>query len=976
MKIIVVLFSTLFSCCGLSAQSWASYRDSALLYKQAGQVDAALNCFQHALKKLPADYAKGNDHIDLLKEIGGIFYFDRGQYKDALPYYQQAGKLLSQVQGKKADSYIDNTFVIGQLQYLLKQNAAAEKSYVAARNAWESKYSTTSKQYAGACNALGILYNDWSRFDKAVESHSLAMKIREQLFTKKSAPYAQSCNNLGALYWSLGQLDKAEPLALEAKTLRQHLADVPRQTYAISCVNLANIYRDMGKFAEAELLYIEAKDIREKKFTRQHDLYIQSCEILANLYTYMQRYKDAEVLYLEAKQLRIQNNQAGSFYYAQCCSNLAQLYMQLNRQQEAMALAMEALQVFERIGKAAESDKAITRNLLGALYFGSGNQRLSLLHLSKARKYWQKNLGTQHPFFNANTIAMARVYRANDDIKKADHFYRLAFESGQRNRELLFSFTAEQEKKAFVENMEEHIDELLSFYHDKMRGNNDGYPLQLLLQQKSSILTAARQFNNAVYHSNDRALIRVYDEWLGIKKQLSSLLYRQEQVSPGYMAALNETAMRLEKKLFRSASLLRSKEWNQQPDWKKIQPALAPGEAAIQFFNFNYFDGRQYTDSSYYAALVMTSRSKEPLWIDLFDQHKLEKLVAKKYAGPEPSVIEGKRGVVKLNPGKKADAELYAAIWLPLEPALTNTSKIYLIPSGLLNRISFPALAIDSARLLSDQFDLQQLLSIAELTTPAGFVLSTKEEVQLFGGINYNLKSGAGNSREGANNPAVFFDFLPGTEKEVKDIASLGLDKQQRLAMFAGDDATEDNFKQSNGMLSPAVLHIASHGFYFPYSGVQADSGSHPLHSFENYFARLQDPLLRCGLAFAGANAFADTSHSNGRDGILTAYEISTMNLSNTRLVVLSACETALGDIDGGEGVYGLKRAFKIAGVQYIILSLWSVPDRETAMFMTALYKNMFDGQPIEKAFHLAQMLMKNQFREEPEKWAAWILSK
>ena len=192
--------------------------------------------------------------------------------------------------------------------------------------------------------------------------------------------------------------------------------------------------------------------------------------------------------------------------------------------------------------------------------------------------------------------------------------------------------------------------------------------------------------------------------------------------------------------------------------------------------------------------------------------------------------------------------------------------------------------------------------------------------------------------------------------------------------VLSGDSATEESVKALNGTASPAVLHIATHGFFFPDPKELKDSVRTSM-SAQNPFRQSDNPLMRSGLFLAGAsNAWMGKSIQGVEDGILTSYEVSNLYLPNTKLVVLSACKTALGDIQGNEGVYGLQRAFKIAGVQNLVMSLWKVPDAETAEFMQAFYKNIFDKQSIDEAFYNAQAIMRNKYREEPFKWAAWVL--
>jgi CHAT domain-containing protein len=178
------------------------------------------------------------------------------------------------------------------------------------------------------------------------------------------------------------------------------------------------------------------------------------------------------------------------------------------------------------------------------------------------------------------------------------------------------------------------------------------------------------------------------------------------------------------------------------------------------------------------------------------------------------------------------------------------------------------------------------------------------------------------------------------------------------------------------GKTSPRILHIATHGFFFPdpqdtLKSRQRSSGEEPV------FKLSDNPMIRSGLLLAGANHAWKTGkplRPGMEDGILTAYEISQMNLRNTELVVLSACETGLGQIEGNEGVYGLQRAFKIAGAKYLLMSLWQVPDKQTQELMEVFYKNWLEGgKNIPEAFREAQKTMRAKY-SNPFFWAGFVL--
>ena len=294
-------------------------------------------------------------------------------------------------------------------------------------------------------------------------------------------------------------------------------------------------------------------------------------------------------------------------------------------------------------------------------------------------------------------------------------------------------------------------------------------------------------------------------------------------------------------------------------------------------------------------------------------------------------------------------------------------------------KISFAALAVSSTQVLSDVYELQQLNSTALLINTANNVLTVKDSLFLYGGIRYQADSAelAAAVLKYSNRPVEFlpavarpsplhYNYLPGTLAEVDSVAYAAGRAGFYSEALTGSSAVEESIGRLDNGGSPAVLHIATHGFFNPANQVKG---------LDKLNVSAIDPLRNSGLLFAGAQDRLDgkilASH---QDGILTALEISTMHLPHTRLVVLSACETGLGVVQGSEGVYGLQRAFKMAGAGYLLMSLWDVGDWETAQFMKLFYGQLFEQRPIEQAFLWAQQKMKNSYRLSPEKWAAWIL--
>jgi CHAT domain-containing protein len=416
-----------------------------------------------------------------------------------------------------------------------------------------------------------------------------------------------------------------------------------------------------------------------------------------------------------------------------------------------------------------------------------------------------------------------------------------------------------------------------------------------------------------------------------------------------------------------------------QVTMRNVQENLDEDEAAIEFVSFKLFD-KKTTDSIIYAAYLFNKRDSSATFIPLFEERQLQKLLDSGGKSATGIAHNFYRGIeVRDRSNLQLGTNLYNILWKPLEKYLKGITKVSYAPSGKLYGIAFQALRVDSNHLLMDKYQLQQYTSTRQIAmrNKEGPLVQAKDIV-LFGNADFTMDSlelsGMQKGKSDASTPNVVtrgggggtgvWPDLPGTAEEVRKIATLYDKNKISSKQFVEKDASEENLKSLSGN-SPQTIHIATHGFFIPAKTSSDDKGTyHPA----------DDPLLRSGLILSGGNyAWSGKTPVPGvEDGIVTAYEISQMNLSNTQLVVLSACETALGDIKGTEGVYGLQRAFKMAGVDKMIVSLWQVPDVETAELMTAFYGYWIGGKKIEDAFTQAQADMRKKY--DPFYWAAFVL--
>jgi CHAT domain-containing protein len=319
----------------------------------------------------------------------------------------------------------------------------------------------------------------------------------------------------------------------------------------------------------------------------------------------------------------------------------------------------------------------------------------------------------------------------------------------------------------------------------------------------------------------------------------------------------------------------------------------------------------------------------------------------------------------------------------PLEEELKNSTTIFLTPTGLAHQINFKALPLTGNQTWCDRYSIKLLGSTTAIVDYKTAALSGNKnlEIVLYGGIDYNKNDSQNNEAQNSNpfnelatrSGITEFGYLGGTFSEVQNIAAQAKKNHFVSIIKTDKEATEESIKQLDGKKTPFVLHLATHGFFFENAEKELPKEEPSLEEKSNVYKMSDDPMLRSGLLFAGANKFWRKQNDEKiDDGILTAKEISNLDLSACQLVVLSACETGLGQINGSEGVFGLQRAFKMAGVKNIIMSLWKVPDVQTSELFEIFYTECFKGNSIQEAFQTAQNQMKSKY--DPYFWAGFVL--
>ena len=920
----------------------------------------------------------------------GRVYSKKDNFTQAEKYYLQAISIQEKVLGKESPDYASSLNNLGNLYYEMSNYEKAEPLFLEASAIRGKVLGKGHLDYAASMNNLGNLYSDMGNYEKAEPFYIAAKSIWEKVLGKEHPYYALSINNLGILYSDMGDNKKAEQYYLEAKSIREKVLGKGDPDYAASLNNLGSLYYEMSNYEKAEPLFIEASAIWKKVLGKDNPDYAKSLQNLALLYVEMGQYEKAEPHFLEA--LAIREKVLGKEHpdYASSLNNLGMLYFKMSNFEKAEPLFLEASDIWEKVLGKEHPQYASSLNNLGSLYLNMGNyEKAESLYL-KAIEIRKKVLGKDHPDYTASLISLGSLYLKTENYKKALPILSEYFKLTQSILLKSSTFLSEKELSKYVATFQKDEDMLFSQILTSDKKNVPFTAFATLsydnsLFNKGFLLNAVGQIKRLV--NTDSISTIKFNQLKSYRRRLAAEYSNPINERKG-LADLEEKANTSEKELARIASGY--KEASKQVKWQDVQNSLKGNEAAIEFINFK-INFPESTGNIMYAALVLKPGLQQPLFIQLFEEKSLDSILQSKgdrrleYVNDLYSFAS--RGATALEAKKRSLAEL---IFKPLEKELIGIKTIYYSPSGLLHRINLDAIPISETETLADRYNLVELNSTRQLVVPT-VVKNTNNDAVLFGGIQFNAdttlvsdqqmlasrsESQLSFSQTNPKSRGGSWDYLPGTEREVNAIDKIMSTSGIKTTLKKGNEGTEEAFKNigANHSPSPRILHIATHGYFFP--DPKENNSKNAFGNDEPVFKISDLPMLRSGLILAGGNnTWKGKKMLEGKeDGILTAYEISQMNLSNTELVVLSACETGLGEIDGNEGVYGLQRAFKIAGAKYLIMSLWQVPDKQTSLLMTTFYKKWLEEKmSIPNAFHAAQ----KDLREaglDPYYWAGFVL--
>jgi CHAT domain-containing protein len=963
-----------------------------ILTKNFSEAEKKISMAKVLASKLYSE--KSTEFGYLYKEEGDLF-LARGQVSLAEEKYILACDLTKaipiQAQAQLIKNITKKLLNTNSLQTALKIIAPLANQALAIQALNEQEQLDIANLYGSL-----LIYNQ----DKNTESY-----LTQQIASVKNAQGKGSLQVLLASHWqALGEGQRA------AKLLKEVINRQPINTkvYSDAVYQLARVQQRLGQFKEAELNYTVA--IKSYKISPQlfHDELSHTYNSLATFYITLGNYAAAEQLY----NTLIKETDPNSSFYSALRQNLAAIYEQTLRYPEAQTLLEETLKRDKTILGTSHPDYAITLQNLAVVYqktgalakakdafiqaleidknnFGEQNlsyaaklanlgavhQELNELDNAKtcyetALKIRESKIGRDHPDYVFNQYMLAVLYQRQ---KQHDNAYKLfkdvsAFYLNQINE--LFPALSEVEKTAFYNKISEVINAYQDFAIDYRNANKDitAELYNFRLATKALLLNASTKIRSRIMNSGDTVLLSRFNEWQHIKEALAKLYtlnLEEKSRQRESIEALKQKANTLEKYLSSQSELFASNYEKQNATWQQVKSALKPGEAAIEMIRLKL---NQKNDSVIYAALIIKPEFTTPSIVILPNGKKLEGREFNNYRNCIHFEVENRRS--------------HSIYWQPIQAILADTRTVYFSPDGVYNKINIATL-LDAGtyQYLIDQINIRLVSNTKEILNAPKKLVPNKQATLLgfpnyaMGGVNANLSGSsapvehlrafdAPGSQDG-------IPELPGTKEELLKINALLKNAQWQVKLFMQDQATEEAVKSQH---SPTVIHIATHGFF-----IESKNNTSPVVFSNDISETENNPLLRSGLLLAGAEMnFTQSVMKKNKtgekdDGILTALEAMNLNLDNTDLVILSACETGAGQIRNGEGVFGLQRSFLVSGAGSVMMSLWKVDDNATQELMVEFYKNWLESNNKADAFQKTQLALKKKYTE-PQYWGSFIM--
>jgi len=920
----------------------------------------------------------GTRHPALAGPHNTLAWIDRykGDFVAAEAHLQQAIRLTERALGAEHPRVSEAVNALGVLHYVRGEHSKAEPLFLRAIANFEKTLGRDHYLVTIPLLNMANIHEKRGDYAEAIRLSNRILTIQEQVLGKESVDVARRLQALAGLYERVGDFAMAEALHGRTLSLMEVLYGEQSLDVSVELENFGEFCRNKGDYARARSMFERSLAIREKLYPSGHASIAFALYELANLSSTQGNDATAEPLYLRAVEMWERTEGLSFADIPLALRGLAAISSARGDDGKSEALYLRALRIQEKQFDATHPNVALMLNELANIQRDRGEFLIAESSYERALKILENSLGANHPNVALVLSNLSTLYAMKGSIAEAITLQARANAINEHNLSLNLASGSERWKLASLTSLINQTNKTISLAHVAA---SDARASELaasaVLQRKGRVQDA--MFNTLVTIRQRAGLTeqKLLEELNQTTAQLAALALSGVQgIAPSehrkQITFLEERKDRLEEEISRRSAELRAQ--LQPVTLNAVQAAIPDNAAFIDFAVYrptytNPTHPSQTPSEPRFVAYVIRSHGDVQAR-DLGNAKSIEISIDRF----RQSLRNPKRQDVR-----ESARALDEKVMSPLRPLLGGIVQLLISPDGLLNLIPFEALVDEQNRYLVERYSFTYLTSGRDLLRMQVRRESTSNPVvvanPLFGEPELTetsrlnrrpIKANRQSVTTGSDLSEVYFAPLSGTGDEARAIRSLFVD----ATVVTGEHASESFLKQVS---APRMLHIATHGFFL------TDTTADSLEDGENTRAiraniKVENPLLRSGLALAGANL----PQGIVDDGILTALEASGLNLWGTKLVVLSACDTGIGEVKNGEGVYGLRRAFLLAGTETLVMSLWAVSDYATRQLMTSYYSGLKRGQGRGEALRQAQLnMLKSKGRDHPFYWASFIQS-
>jgi CHAT domain-containing protein/tetratricopeptide (TPR) repeat protein len=992
--------------------------DFANLYSRMGRLGDAEPLMRRSLEireaKLGADH--GLTHQSVL-ELGAL-YAKNTRFAEAEALYKRTLELREAKAGKDHPATAQSLAVLADLYSMTDRYDEAERLMLRALAIQEAKFGKDHLTTATSLQRLANLYASMGRFADEEPLIRRCVAIREAKLGKDHPDLASALTSLAMLHRTLGRYGDAEPLLQRGLEIRQTKLGRNHFDTGVSLNHLASLYRQLGRHREAEQLFRRALQIAEDTRGKDHPQTARAADSLAWLLVHLRRYQEAEALFRRSLEIREAKLGKDHVEVSWSLQALGRLHRSTNRSGDAEPFLRRALEIHEAKRGADHPTTANMVTDLAMLKVFLGRDEEAEPFFRRSLEIREAKLGKDHPTTTWSLVDLAALYTSVDRAEDAHAMFDRARRATRRYVIELLPTLSAKEQRTYLTSQSAGSSMALSMalrYAPKHAAIAESGAAWLA---NAKAMQHEVQALSAQLEDDDPAARPVAARLRNVRQMLAKL--KLEPAKDGQQAEQRRKMSLLEaedRQLTAQLGKLGGRT-GRGSDWFElaaIRRSLPAGGVLIDVARHGVFDfqksGKAKWNPAHYVAWV-TPREGAVRVVDLGEAAAIDALVAAVQkelplaaervrdlgeAEAEKVLLEKTRPLAQklLEPLLALDEVAYARQWV-----LSPESNLWLVPWAALplpakgaNKyvvetrvLRFVTAGRDVARGIERQASLGTAapLIIADPDFDLGRSEAARLAQQTLGGATSQQTRSL--LSDGLNLGRV--RRLPGTAAEAELIAPRITELSRRTPdVFVGGKAVEAVLKSAR---RPQMLIVSTHGFFLGEQELKqqaeadvrsADGDSSSLALLRKDGKLFEEPLLRCGLLLAACNDQPKPGETRpGDDGVLTGLEVMGLDLRGCELVVLSACETGLGDVRNGEGVAGLRQAFQLAGAESVLSSLWKVPDRETAQLMIGLFDKLSAGK--DRATALAQtqreLIRRHRQRNDaahPFFWAAFTLT-